>query len=96
MSEENENPNIRHYSSEDVARLKKLVQEGVSVMQEIEDLRGGLSDTIKAVAEEVGVKPGQLRKVIATIHKNSLGEQKDKLDEIEDIIETIGYGNKGI
>lgn len=96
MSEENENPNIRHYSSEDVARLKKLVQEGVSVMQEIEDLRGGLSDTIKAVAEEVGVKPTQLRKVISTIHKNSLGEQKDKLDEIEDIIETIGYGNKGI
>ena len=42
------------------------VQEGMAVMQEVEDLNAGLSDTIKAVAEELDVKPSILKKAIKT------------------------------
>ena len=46
----------RTYGAEEKAKLERLVQEGVTVMQEIEDLQGGLKDTVKAVAEELDIK----------------------------------------
>lgn len=91
MSNDTRNPNVKHYSSEDVVRLKKLVSEGLSVLQEVEDLRTGLNETIKAMAEEVGIKPAQLKKAINIIHKHSLNDERDKFEEIEDIITTLGY-----
>lgn len=84
------NPNIRHYTSEDVTRLKQMVRDGVQVEQEISDLREGLNDTIKAIAEELEVKPAQLKKVIKIVFKNNLHEEKDKFDEVVDILESIG------
>ena len=89
---ENQNPNVRYYNTEDVKRLKELVGEGVNVLDEIEVLKGGLSDTVKSVAEELDIKASQLNKVIKIAHKRSLLEERDKFDEIEDILETIGRG----
>jgi len=42
----------RVYGPEEKAKLERLVKEGITVLQEIEDLQGGLKETIKAVAEE--------------------------------------------
>lgn len=92
MSEEVRNPNVKHYTSEDVIRLKELVREGVKINQEIEDLRGGLNDTVKEIAEEIGVAPAQLKKVIRIAFKNNLTEEREKFEEIEDILNTIGRG----
>ena len=39
----------RTYGAEEKAKLERLVQEGVTVLQEIEDLQEGLKDTVKAV-----------------------------------------------
>ena len=47
----------RVYGQEEKANLERLVKEGVTVLQEIEDLQGGLKDTVKSVAEELNVKP---------------------------------------
>lgn len=85
-------PNVRHYSKEDIQRLINLVNEAGNIYQEIEDLQGGLNDTIKAVAEEIGVKPAQLKKVAKIAFKNSLGDERAKFEEIEDILTTIGKG----
>jgi cell division protein FtsB len=46
----------RTYGAEEKAKLERLVQEGVTVLQEIEDLQGGLKDTVKAVAEELDMQ----------------------------------------
>ena len=50
----------RSYSTEDVAKLKKLFTEGLRVMREMEDLREGLKDTVKSIAEEMDIKPAVL------------------------------------
>lgn len=76
--------------SEDIIRLKQLFQEGCQVLQEVEDLKGGLNETIKAIAEELEIKPGQLAKAIRLAHKQSFGEERDKLDEIEDLLDIVG------
>lgn len=83
-------PNVRTYSPEEVRRLTQLVDEGVRVMQEMGDLKEGLSDTVKAIGEELDIKASQLNKVIRICYKRALTEERHKFEEVEDIIETIG------
>lgn len=90
MSEEQEQHHIRHYNDDDKNRIKALVQEGCVVKQEIETLNGGLNDTIKAIAEELDIKPSMLKKVINTAYKRNLHEEREKFEELEDILTTIG------
>ncbi len=84
-----ENAVARTYSSEDVNRLKQLVNEGCQILSEVELLKTGLNETIKHIAEEIGIKPAQLTKAIKIAHKSNLEEEKDKLAEIEDILDAV-------
>jgi hypothetical protein len=77
-------------SAPDIAKLKQLVNDGCSVLQEVEDLNTGLNETIKAIAEEMDIKPAQLKKVVKYCYKSSLDEERAKMTEIEDIMESIG------
>ena len=85
------NPNVRHYSADDVNRLKELVREGCVVKQEVKDLNDGLNDTIKSIAEEMDIKPSMLKKVITVAYKNNRTEEQGKFEEMEDILDTLGY-----
>jgi len=80
----------RMYSAEQKAKLTQLVNEGMRVMQEVEDLNAGLSDTVKAVAEEMELKPGLLKKAIRIAHKANLGETNNDHEELNTILETVG------
>jgi hypothetical protein len=42
----------RVFTQEQKAKLTHLIQEGMTVMQEVDDLSEGLNDTVKAVAEQ--------------------------------------------
>jgi transposase-like protein len=90
MSEEQEAHHIRHYSEDDKARLKALVNEGCTVKTEIDTLNEGLNDTIKSIAEEMDIKPSMLKKVINTAYKRNLAEEREKFEELEDILTTLG------
>ena len=79
-------------SPENVARLKQLVQDGVSIMQECEDLKGGLNDTIKAVAEELEVQPAQLTKLIKICQKGKMNTNREDWDELEELYKAGGLG----
>ena len=52
----------RTYGVEEKAKLERLVKEGVTVMQEVEDLSEGLKETVKAVAEELDIKASLINK----------------------------------
>lgn len=80
----------RIFSSEAKAKLTQLINEGMSVLQEVEDLNSGLSDTIKAIAEELEIKPSTLKKAIKIAHKSKLGETNRDHDELNTILETVG------
>lgn len=83
---------VQHYSAEDIKKLKEIVDEGVFVLQEISDMKTGLAETIKTIAEEMNIKPGQLSKAINVCFKNNLVEEQAKFDEIIDIIQAVGRG----
>jgi len=62
----------------------------MAVMHEIDTLNGGLTDTIKAIAEELEVKPSVLKKAIRIAHKASLGQANKEHEELNTILETVG------
>ena len=78
------------FGAPEQAKIKQIISEGVTVMQEIEDLSEGLNDTIKAVAEELEVKPSIIKKAIKIAHKAKLGETNRDHDELNTILETVG------
>lgn len=80
----------RIFSGEQKAKLTQMINEGMQVLHEVETLNGGLSDTIKAVAEELEIKPATLKKAIKIAHKASLGQTNKDHDELNTILETVG------
>lgn len=79
-------------SPENVARLKQLVKDGVSVMQECEDLKQGLSETIKAVAEELEVKPAIVNRLIKDVQKNKMNDRREDHETLEELYKAAGLG----
>ena len=80
----------RVYSNEQKLKLTQIMNEGIAVLTEIEDLNAGLNDTIKAVAEEMEIKPAILKKAIKIAQKSKLGETNNDHDELNTILETVG------
>ena len=79
-------------SPENVARLKQLIKDGVQVLQECEDLKQGLSETVKAVADELEVKPAVLNKLIRNIQKGTMNDQRDDFEDLEELYKAGGLG----
>jgi transposase-like protein len=78
------------YTPEEKARLTQLVSEGTRVLQEVDDLKEGLRDTVKAIAEEMECKPTILNKAIRTAYKSNWQEQLADIGDLEGILETVG------
>jgi transposase-like protein len=78
------------FNGDQKIKLTQLVNEGMAVMHEIDTLQGGLSDTIKAVAEELEVKPSVLKKAIRVAHKASLTQANQEHEDLNTILETVG------
>ena len=80
----------RVYGAEEKAKLERLVNEGVTVMQEVEDLSIGLKDTVKAVAEELNIKPALINKAIKVAHKGDWGKVSSDFEDLETLVVTVG------
>ena len=78
------------FNGEQKLKLTQMINEGMTVLHEIETLQGGLTDTIKAVAEELEVKPAILKKAIKLAHKAEFGKEKQDHETLETILETVG------
>jgi len=80
----------RTFNAEAKVKLTQLVNEGISVLQEVETLNEGLNDTVKAIAEELEIKPSILKKAIKVAYKQRLNETNEENEELNTILETVG------
>ena len=80
----------RTYGAEEKAKLERLVNEGITVLQEVEDLQTGLKDTVKAVAEELDVKPSLINKAIKIAKNGDWHQQYSDFEDLETIVTTVG------
>ena len=78
------------FISEQKAKLTAIINEGMQVMHEVETLNAGLSDTIKAIAEEMNIKPNILKKAIRLAHKAEFGKEQQDHELLETILTTVG------
>ena len=81
---------LKSFNTEEKIKLKHLMTEGLGVLGEIEVLSGGLKDTVKAIAEEMDIKPAVLNKAIKTAHKSSFHQTTADYELLENILETVG------
>lgn len=79
-------------SPENIARLKQLVKDGVQVLQECEDLKQGLNETVKAVADELEVKPAIVNRLIKDVQKNKMNDRRDDHETLEELYKAAGLG----
>ncbi len=77
-------------TSSDKDRLINIITEGVKVNQEIDDLREGLRETVKAIAEELEIKPSLLNKAIRIAQKGDWNLKQDEMDDLEAILTATG------
>ena len=80
----------RTYGAEEKAKLQRIVDEGVTVLQEIEDLQAGLKDTVKSVAEELDMKPALINKAIKVAKNMDWDKHQDEFEDLETLVVTVG------
>jgi hypothetical protein len=78
------------FTNDQKLKLTQLINEGCQVMHEVETLNSGLSDTVKAVAEELNIKASVLKKAIKTAHKMEFGKTQKEQELLENILVTVG------
>ena len=78
------------FDSESKAKLTQIINAGMQVMSEVEALNAGLADTVKAIAEEMQIKPSVLKKAIRIAHKASYSIEKEDQELLEEILTTAG------
>jgi transposase-like protein len=81
---------IKTFNGDQKIKLTQLINEGMAVMHEIDTLNEGLADTVKAIAEELEVKPSVLKKAIRIAHKASLTQANQEHEQLNTILETVG------
>jgi hypothetical protein len=75
-------------------KIREVISEGCTVMQEIQDLTEGLNDTIKSVAEELDVKPSIIKKAIRVALKDEWDQVYREFDDLETIVDISGHANR--
>jgi hypothetical protein len=80
----------KNFNTEQTRKLNQVINEGMTVMHEIETLTGGLNDTVKAIAEELEIKPSVLKKAIRLAHKSEFGREQQDHELLEQILTTVG------
>ena len=78
------------FNQDEKLKLIQIINEGMTVMQEVEDLSAGLSETVKAISEEMEIKPSVLKKAIRTAHKGNYSEITSDQELLDTILETVG------
>lgn len=80
----------RAFNGADRDRLIAIINEGVTVTREIDDLRGGLNDAVKALAKEFEIKPGVLKKAIKVAYRAEWDREELDHEQLAHILDVTG------
>lgn len=71
-------------------KLTRLINEGMQTLHEMDTLREGLNETVKAIGEELEIPPKILKKAIRIAHKAALTQTNQEHEQLVDILEATG------
>ena len=81
---------MRNFNEAEKQKLIQIINQGSQVLGEVDDLKGGLRDTVKALAEELELKPAMINKAINIAHKDNYKGVSDDMDQVEAILTAAG------
>ena len=81
---------VKNFNDGEKQKLIQIISQGSQVLSEVDDLRTGLRDTVKSLAEELELKPALINKAISIAHKDNYKNLTDDLDTLESILVAAG------
>ena len=81
---------VRNFNEAEKQKLIQIISQGSQVLGEVEDLRSGQKDTVKAIAEELELTPALINKAISDAHRGNYQNIADDMDTLESILNTAG------
>ena len=75
---------------EDKIKIKNLIDYGITITTQINDLRGSLKDQVDAVAGDLKIKPAILNKAIRTAAKSSVNKLQHEVNNVETLLHAAG------
>ena len=81
---------VRNFNDNEKQKLVQIIGQGSQVLGEIDDLRVGLRDTVKSLAEELELKPAMINKAISLAHKDNYKNLQENMDLLDSILVAAG------
>jgi len=81
---------VKNFNDSEKQKLIQIISQGSQVLGEVDDLRTGLRDTVKSIAEELELKPALINKAISITHKGSYQNLSDDMDMLDSILTAAG------
>jgi|TARA_Y100000034_G_C6875449_1_gene400301 hypothetical protein len=81
---------VKNFNDSEKQKLIQIISQGSQVLGEVDDLRSGLRDTVKSIAEELELKPALINKAISIAHKGNYQNISDDMDTLDSILTAAG------
>ena len=81
---------VKNFNDGEKQKLIQIISQGSQVLGEVDDLRTGLRDTVKSIAEELELKPALINKAISIAHKGNYQDISDNMDMLDSILTAAG------
>jgi len=79
---------------DETAEIKRVVDAGEVVLEEIDTLKEGLKDTVENLAKELEIKPVIINKAIKLAYKsrteNAIEEAQQEMSDVEVVLHAAG------
>ena len=81
---------VKNFNDGEKQKLIQIISQGSQVLGEVDDLKAGLRDTVKSLAEELELKPAMINKAISIAHKGNYQNLSDDMDTLDSILTAAG------
>ena len=81
---------VKNFNDGEKQKLIQIISQGSQVLGEVDDLKSGLRDTVKSIAEELELKPALINKAISIAHKGNYQNISDDMDTLDSILTAAG------
>ena len=81
---------VKNFNDGEKQKLIQIISQGSQVLGEVDDLKSGLRDTVKSIAEELELKPALINKAISIAHKGNYQNLSDDMDTLDSILTAAG------
>ena len=81
---------VKNFNDDEKQKLIQIISQGSQVLGEVDDLKSGLKDTVKSLAEELELKPAMINKAISITHKGNYQNLSDDMDTLDSILTAAG------